>query len=110
MRITQAMVWDVQRMLNEDRMSQRAVARAVGISRSTVGKIASGQRPAWPDRQPDGDCYSIRPTGPIGRCPGCGGRVYMPCRLCHVRVLKSIDRQRQVTIRSSRSAIVLKAS
>lgn len=89
--ITQALVLEVQRLLTRDRMSQRSVAKLVGISRSTVCKIASGRRPAWPDRAADHDAVSLRPTGPIARCGTCGGRVYMPCRLCHVRQLKQVE-------------------
>ncbi|HEX4132910.1 MAG TPA: hypothetical protein VHZ24_22950 [Pirellulales bacterium] len=92
MRITQAMVFEVQRLLTQEKLSHRRVAKLVGISRSTVGKIATGRRRAWPDRPASDDSYSIRPSGPVARCPGCGGRVYLPCRLCHVRMLKALDR------------------
>jgi hypothetical protein len=27
------------------------------------------------------------------RCLGCGGRVLLPCMLCHIRELKEQDRQ-----------------
>lgn len=91
MRITEEVVTDVLRLLGDGQRSQRCVAQAVGISRATVAKIAAGKfRPCKP--RDDRDAYdSWRPTGPIGRCATCGGRVYLPCQLCHVRALKQLD-------------------
>ena len=94
MRITEEIVNDVLRLLNQGKASQRSVAHAMGISRATVAKIATGKfRPYRP--RDDGNPHdSWRPTGPIGRCPTCGGRVYLPCRLCSVRALKAEERRR----------------
>ena len=76
---------EVRRLLALGKLSQRKIARLTGISRGTVGSIASGKRL---DRettpQPWDDGWE-EPEGPPERCPCCGGMVYMPCRLCLVR-------------------------
>ena len=64
-------------------LSQRKAAAITGVSRGTIGKIASGERPNYeadPD-DPDGG----EPVGPPTRCPKCGGKVYGSCRLCRAR-------------------------
>jgi hypothetical protein len=73
-------VTEVRRLLAEGEFSYRDIARLTGISRGSVGAIASGKRS---DRQPHDELET--PTGPAVRCPGCGGKVYMPCLLCQVR-------------------------
>lgn len=87
MKITAAMVDEVERLLAEGKISQRKIAKLVGMSRGTVNSIALGRRPrisAPPDE--------LQPfSGPLVRCPGCGGKVFMPCLLCRVRKLKAID-------------------
>jgi hypothetical protein len=83
-------VQQVRQLLAEGKHSQRAIARIIGISRGTVGAIASGKRR---DARPRRDTCKVdefsQPTGPPERCPGCGAMVYMPCRLCRTRAAKS---------------------
>ena len=82
--ITANIVTEVRRLLAERKLSQRKIARRTGISRGSVGAIASGKRPDYemPDRFAEED---EEPTGPPERCRNCGGMVYMPCRLCKAR-------------------------
>jgi DNA-binding XRE family transcriptional regulator len=91
-------VKEVERLLAAGTLSQRQIAKAIGVSRATVSAIARGTRPDYESR------LRVRveecgPPGPIERCPTCGGRVYMPCRLCRVRKLKA---QEQATLRAMR--------
>jgi len=88
MRITRPILEEVERLLKESRWSQRKIAREVGVSRSTVNNIARGHRPRCEELP-----GVLDPTGPLVRCPGCGGRVFLPCMLCHIRELKELDRQ-----------------
>ncbi len=88
-----SVVEEVRRLLAEGKLSQRKIAKHIGISRATVGAIASGKRPDYKPRPPSDDDL-FRPTGPPRRCPGCGGMVHLPCRLCHVRELKDKDQRR----------------
>jgi len=76
-------VQEIRRLLTEERLSQRKVARITGISRGTIGRIASGKRPDYPERSQADEWPE--PSGPPERCPTCGGMVYMPCRLCALR-------------------------
>jgi hypothetical protein len=66
------------RLLAEDTLSQREIARRVGVSRGTVDKIASG-------RDCERDDEPAEPTKPPQRCPICGALVYLPCLLCRMR-------------------------
>jgi len=84
--IAPRIVKEIRRLLNERRLSQRKIAELIGVSRGTVGAVASGKRPdrLQPRRAADYD-ESLKPSGPPRRCPSCGGMVYMPCRVCQTR-------------------------
>lgn len=83
--LSPAIVEEIRRLLAEGRLSQRRIAAATGVSRTTVSNIARGRRPDYPQRGCEDELGLA--CGPLARCPGCGGRVYMPCRLCHVRAV-----------------------
>ncbi|MBI3838414.1 MAG: hypothetical protein HY288_10840 [Planctomycetia bacterium] len=83
---------EAQRLLAEGKLSHRKIAQATGISRATVGAIASGRRPDYEARQ-RARASANEPLGPLGRCPGCGGLVYMPCRLCGARKAKEHEQE-----------------
>jgi transcriptional regulator with XRE-family HTH domain len=83
-----AKVEEAKRLMIEGKLSQRKVAKLLGMSRATVSAIASGKRPDYEARRL-ALAVDEEPSGPIERCPTCGGRVYMPCRLCRVRRLKA---------------------
>lgn len=86
-------VLEIKRLLAIGQSSQRTIARLTGVSRATVGMIASGQRADCVPRPRDDEFD--RPAGPPIRCPTCGGRVYAPCRLCRVRALKRRELERK---------------
>jgi hypothetical protein len=81
---------EAERLLAEGKLSFRKIALAVGISRATVGGIAAGKRPDYEARQ-RARAAAREPLGPLARCPGCGGLVYTPCRLCSVRQAKAYE-------------------
>ncbi len=85
--IPPSVICQIRRMLAEGDVSQRRIAKITGISRATIGAIANGKRPDYHERRSD-ELEFIRPMGPPVRCGGCGGLVWMPCRLCHIRALK----------------------
>jgi hypothetical protein len=86
--LSMAIVEEVRRMLREGRFSQRGIAAKMGVSRGTVNAIALGKRPDRPARQMASDDGFLPPSGLPVRCPGCGGKVQMPCLLCYVRSLR----------------------
>lgn len=96
--IAPGIVEEIKRLLAEGKLSQRKIAKVTGISRATIGAIASGKRPDYQPRSRDEDDY-FRPTGPAVRCPGCGGKVYLPCRLCRVRAIKAEEEARRRALR-----------
>lgn len=79
----------IRRLLADGKHSQRQIATLTGVSRGTVGAVALGKRD---DRLPRPADEWDAPSGPILRCPGCGGLVYSPCRLCRMRDLKATER------------------
>jgi hypothetical protein len=86
-------VEEIRQLLASGTLSERTIARRMGVSRGTVRSIAAGRRrdpvrsiQPW-DEEPD------QPLEPPRRCPTCGGLVYMPCRLCRMR--KLIEKQKQ---------------
>jgi len=79
-------VEEIRRLLEEGKLSQRKISRQLGVSRGTVGAIASGTRPDYDAIRARDDEF-LEPSGPPERCPTCGGTVYMPCQLCRVRDL-----------------------
>ncbi|HBO45331.1 MAG TPA: hypothetical protein DD670_15660 [Planctomycetaceae bacterium] len=84
--IAPVVIDQIRRLLAERKLSQRKIAALVGASRGTVAGVARGDRPDYEairrKRQAQKDPL---PRGPLVRCPTCGGKVYMPCRLCQMR-------------------------
>lgn len=70
-------VQEIRRLLEEGELSQRKIATRVGVSRGTVGALATGKRGDY-GREPTVE----EPLGPPERCPGCGQLVVMPCVYC----------------------------
>ncbi len=83
---------EVERLLAQGTYSQRQISRLTGVSRATIGGIASGRRPDYEAMVREKQLED-QPPGPLARCPGCGGLVYTPCRLCRVRALKEKENQ-----------------
>jgi hypothetical protein len=79
-----ALVEEIDRLLKAGQMSQRKIAVRLGVSRGTVSAIASGHRALF-GKEPRDDEMPLTPSSPPVRCPGCGYRVYMPCRICYIR-------------------------
>ncbi len=86
----------IREMLREGTHPQRKIARLTGVSRGTVGAIALGRRPDYPAKPRSGADDSSPFTGPLQRCPGCGGMVFMPCRMCQARSIKERASRRLV--------------
>ncbi len=79
--------------------SHREIARMTGVSRATISQVAKGRRPDYRPRSRVEE--EVRPQGPPERCRGCGGLVYMPCRLCFVRAIQVEERERILTQRNN---------
>jgi hypothetical protein len=90
MKITLAMVEEAERLLAAGELSQRKIAALVGMSRASVGNIANGRRPHRLHHVVE---TFVPCSGPLQRCPGCGGMVHVPCLLCHIRAMKTRERE-----------------
>jgi hypothetical protein len=83
--LSAAVILEIRRLLDEDELSQRAIAAKLRVGRGTVSAVARGFRglhghTCWRRKWYDGP-HDPLPT----RCPSCGGMVYMPCLLCRAR-------------------------
>jgi hypothetical protein len=94
-----ALVETIRRMLAAGKWSMRKVARMTGVSRGTILAIAHGKRRDRPRRLAEESDPGFQPSGPLRRCPGCGGLVQMPCRLCRVRAWRAAKRPRRLAPR-----------
>ena len=86
--LSPAIVHEIRRLLALQ-TSRRRIARQLGVGRTTVSAIATGRRLELSAREPPVPLEFDGPVGRIARCPTCGGRVYLPCRLCRVRAQKN---------------------
>lgn len=91
--ISSGTVDQIKRLLEEGDLSQREIARQVGVSRGTVNAIARGNRPDYEARGREREDDVVAPGGPPVRCPTCGGMVQMPCLACRVRAVRERRRR-----------------
>jgi len=79
------LVNEIKRLLAEGRWSQRKIGRATGVSRGSVGAIASGRRDRFKLVRLQAERAGLPPADdPAGleplatRCPGCGRLIRLP--------------------------------
>ncbi len=88
-------VEEIRRLLADEAWSHRRIAVALGVGRSTVGRIARGEyAPASTDPEEDEEERELfaPPSGPHRRCPRCGAKVQLPCLACRVRLWDMVER------------------
>jgi Helix-turn-helix len=97
------------RLLKEGRLSQRKIARRLGVSRGTVSAIANGQRALFGRTHDDTDSAEHVSLQPAERCPKCGFFVHLPCLVCRAReyrhgrrVLAALEAERKSGPRRAR--------
>ncbi|GAB4134364.1 MAG: hypothetical protein Kow0040_18010 [Thermogutta sp.] len=83
-------VRSVERLLRAGKMSRRAIAAKLGVSRGTVAKIAARMKAGPQEDAVSADINAESP--PTARCPNCGALVEMPCRACMVLRLRAEGR------------------
>lgn len=92
--LDQYVVDRIVELLADNRWSRRQIARQLGVSRSSVDDIANGRRGRH-GRSDDPPCESEPPV--VGRCGGCGVRVYLPCVACRARQYRYRLQSRRAT-------------
>ena len=83
--INNTVIQKIQILLKQGKMSQRQIAKHIGVSRGTVQAVAKGKRTLASNKA----VSWVAPTGQPRRCPQCGGHVRMPCLAC--QILKDIS-------------------
>jgi len=92
--LTLSIVEEIARLLDEGTLSQRKIAARLGVSRGTVGAIASGRRGVYGKESPPDAAEPLDGGTPPERCPCCGYFVSQPCLVCRTRQYR--DRQRRM--------------
>lgn len=83
-------VEEIGRLLAEGKLSQRKIADRTRVSRGTVAAIAAGRlADRRPPKSSDKQQSRSETADLLQRCPGCGGMVAMPCRLCRTLSIKA---------------------
>jgi transcriptional regulator with XRE-family HTH domain len=91
--LAEAVVEQIRDLLAVGELSQRKIARRLGVSRGSVNAISQDRRPDYARSARAAGQHFPQPEGVPRRCPGCGGMVQMPCLLCYVRALGRVDRR-----------------
>ena len=73
----------IRRLLAKGRLSRTRIAHLTRVSRATIRRIALEKRRQMSPLSPVDNETNEADT--LKRCPGCGGIVRFPCRLCRVR-------------------------
>lgn len=90
--LTVRQITEIRRLLLDGR-SQREINRLTHMARDTIAGIVHNRRPDYEAiRQAKREETQTRPSGPLSRCPGCGHRVYFPCRVCLARRRQLVSR------------------
>lgn len=82
--IASSTVEQIREFLRKGGLSQRKIARRLGVSRGTVNAIALDRRPDYEARHRRTHPI-IPPSGPFVRCPTCGALAQTPCLACQIR-------------------------
>jgi hypothetical protein len=83
--LAKSLVDQIDHLLREGGLSQRAIARRLGVARGTIAAIASGRRGLHGRESETNDADTLAPLAPAERCRRCGHRVYLPCLVCRNR-------------------------
>jgi len=78
---------EIQRLLERGELSQRKIARRLGVSRGTVNSVANGTHAQRNARRARRFERFDPPQGPPRRCTSCGRLVQMPCLACWLQRL-----------------------
>lgn len=70
----------ITELLLQGGLSQRAIAKRLGVSRGTVHAVAAGKRHVY-----EKPAKAAVPNGDYVRCPECGGKTQLPCTFCRIR-------------------------
>ncbi len=68
-------------------MSRRQVAADLKVSRDTVARVLKREPRPVETNDPPINIFS----GPVGRCPTCGVKVYLPCFACYIETHRNVS-------------------
>lgn len=74
----------INQLVKRGKLSQRQIAKNVGVSRGTVHAVAKGRRLEHDPNAMKKTSIWVIPSGRPKRCPHCGSCVRMPCLACQI--------------------------
>ena len=80
--IEQSIIETIEKLLAQDGLSQRQIAKIMKVSRGTVYAVAKGKRTLKKNKS--NTSPFVFPEGKPSRCPYCGAIVQMPCLSCQI--------------------------
>lgn len=102
-----SVVEEIAAQLRSGALSQREIARKLGVGRATVSAIANGRR-GLHGRSVEQVPQESEPLDPPERCSRCGYLVHLPCLVCRTReyrrgrrILSALANGRPATPRGS---------
>lgn len=84
-----SMVMEIDRLLQDGKLSQRQIAARLGVSRGSVAAIANGRRGLHGTEPPLDGIAAANSRARPERCPHCGYRVQLPCQICLTRIYEA---------------------
>ena len=88
--ISAHVIRQVETLLARGALSQRGIARQVGISRGTVGRVAAGKITSTGRQARENRRHGSAEIISTFRCPNCGGlSTRFPCARCYVETVKA---------------------
>jgi transcriptional regulator with XRE-family HTH domain len=105
--LPRSLVEEIDHLLQQGELSQRKIAARLGVSRGTVGAIASGRRGLF-GRVPDRESLDpLAPLSPARRCAVCGFKVHKPCLVCCAREYRERRRRARLAAMNQDGRAVL---
>jgi transcriptional regulator with XRE-family HTH domain len=103
--LTEGTVRWIEELLADGALSQRQIARVVGVDRETVGHIASGKRPDYAAAQ-EARAEHLRKVDPPQRCGKCGKLSKLqPCFPCWLEAITSFALQEEANAENQAEAL-----
>ena len=89
--IKNEIIKQINKLIKQGELSQRQIAKNLGVSRGTVQAVAHGKRTELLPTAMKSAAKWVVPTGQPKRCTHCGGCVKMPCLACQLFAMQKVS-------------------
>ena len=81
----------ISHLIKQGGLSQRQIAKKLGVSRGTVQAVVNGKRKEHVPNAMKKTGIWVIPSGQPKRCPHCGSWVRMPCLACQLYAIQQVE-------------------